>query len=146
MKIMARRRQAPFVNRALAVALTLVAVAGFSACGSKSDADRFAEKLRSHGYGTVDVSADREKKNGKSRLVAYDAHIIVNTDADLQTCDVELENDVRSSGKGLVGAFDVDEIRDARGAQHEVENDRAWPDNPTLTTLRAELAEHAIDC
>ncbi|OAA23371.1 hypothetical protein UG55_103868 [Frankia sp. EI5c] len=142
------RRRTPIVRgrAALILALIAVAAAGLTACGSKKDADRFAEKLRAHGYGKVEVSADRERKSGKTRLVAYDAHILVNTDADPQTCDVELENDVRSAKGGLLATFDVDEIRDARGARHEVEDDRSWPDNPTLTVLRAELARHSIDC
>ncbi|EFC79190.1 hypothetical protein [Parafrankia sp. EUN1f] len=143
---MTRQQRTPMVRGGIALVLTASVLTGLTACGSKNDADKFAEKLRTKGYGKVHVSADIERKGGKKRTVAYDAHVLVNTDADPQTCDVELENDVRSSGRGLVDYFDVDEVRDARGSGHEVEDDRTWPDNPTLTQLRAELVEHSIDC
>ncbi|WP_238429668.1 hypothetical protein [Frankia nepalensis] len=113
-------------------------------CGSKNNAKKFADKLKANGFGSVEVTSDKEKKGSKTVLVAYDAHVSVNTDADPAACDVELENDASKSS--LANYFDVDDVRDANGRDHDVENDKSWPDNPSLSVLRAELSEHGIDC
>lgn len=140
-----QRKRTPGVVVAIGVAPFLIVAIALSGCGGENGAEKFAGKLKAKEFGSLSVTADKEKRGSKKVLVAYDAHIAVNTDADPATCDVELENDANSSG-GLADYFDVDDVRDADGTDHDVENDQTWPDNPTLSTVKAELSEHLIDC
>jgi hypothetical protein len=133
-------------TRIVVLTTALLGATALSACSSASD--DFADQLKKAGFDHVTVVSDSEskttynkkkKKNEKkTTVVAYDFDWKVSTDADADTCEVEIEHATNSSGGLDSGGWYIDEVNgDDVGDS---------PHSPNADAVRSYLTSHNMDC
>ena len=124
------------------VVLTTALVGATALAGCSSAEDDFADDLKKAGFDHVKVVSDTEskttynkkkKKNEtKKTVVAYDFDWKVSTDADPDTCEVEIEQTANSSG------WFIDEVNGKDVSDS--------PRSPNADAVRSYLTAHQVDC